>query len=78
METSLIESFMYPKYGPGQLLGEVANRVIAMGEKSGSAEGVDQINVENGRVASVATVDENGVRDTVEGTISCPLCRCGI
>lgn len=31
VETSLIESFMYPKYGPGQLWEEVARRVVAMG-----------------------------------------------
>lgn len=67
VETSLIESFMYPKYGPGQLWEEVANRVVAMGGEIRFGRRVDQINVENGRVASVATVDENGVRDTVEG-----------
>lgn len=31
VETSLIEEFYYPKYGPGQLWEAVANRVIAVG-----------------------------------------------
>lgn len=30
-ETSLIEKFLYPKYGPGQLWEEVARRVVVMG-----------------------------------------------
>jgi protoporphyrinogen oxidase len=30
-ETSLIEQFLYPKYGPGQMWEEVASRVKAMG-----------------------------------------------
>ncbi len=32
-ETSLIESFYYPKYGPGQLYEEMANRIEKMGGK---------------------------------------------
>lgn len=31
VETSLIEEFYYPKYGPGQLWEEIADRVIAAG-----------------------------------------------
>ena len=31
VETSLIEQFMYPKYGPGQLWQEVARRIEQMG-----------------------------------------------
>ena len=67
VETSLIESFMYPKYGPGQLWEEVARRVVAMGGEIRFGQRVDQVSVENGRIVSVAAVDENGVRSAVEG-----------
>ena len=67
VETSLIESFMYPKYGPGQLWEEVARRVVAMGGEIRFGQRVDQVSVENGRIISVAAVDENGVRSAVEG-----------
>ena len=30
-ETSLIEQFLYPKFGPGQMWEEVARRIIEMG-----------------------------------------------
>ena len=30
-ETSLIDEFMYPKYGPGQLYEEMAKRIVSMG-----------------------------------------------
>ena len=30
-ETSLIEEFMYPKYGPGQMWEEVAQKITDMG-----------------------------------------------
>ncbi len=67
VETSLIESFMYPKYGPGQLWEEVARRVVAMGGEIRFGQRVDQVSAENGRIVSVAAVDENGVRSAVEG-----------
>jgi protoporphyrinogen oxidase len=31
VETSLIERFLYPKYGPGQIWEEVAANIVAMG-----------------------------------------------
>lgn len=33
LETSLIEQFLYPKYGPGQMWEEVAAKVVSMGGK---------------------------------------------
>ena len=41
VETSLIESFMYPQYGPGQLWEEVARRVVAMGGEIRFGQRVD-------------------------------------
>ena len=53
VETSLIEQFVYPKYGPGQLWETVAQDVQAKnGEVVRNSE-VTAIYVENGRVVSV-------------------------
>lgn len=53
VETSLIEQFVYPKYGPGQLWETVAQDVQARnGEVVRNSE-VTAIYVENGRVVSV-------------------------
>jgi len=69
VETSLIEQFIYPKYGPGQLWEIVAHDVEAGGgEIRRQAEVVD-IHVENGRVTSV------GYRNA-DGTIARETCDC--
>ena len=48
---------------------------MAMGGEIRFGQRVDQVSVENGRIVSVAAVDENGVRSAVEGIISYPPCR---
>ncbi len=53
VETSLIEEFLYPKYGPGQLWECVAGEVAEKGGTLLKDSRVEQVNVENGRVASV-------------------------
>lgn len=53
VETSLIEEFLYPKYGPGQLWECVAGEVTEKGGTLLKDSRVEQVNVENGRVASV-------------------------
>ena len=69
VETSLIEQFIYPKYGPGQLWEIVAHDVEACGgEIRRQAEVVD-IHVEDGRVTSV------GYRNA-DGTIARETCDC--
>lgn len=65
-ETSLIESFIYPKYGPGQLWEVVADKIEEKGGKVNKNHSVRKINVENNRVSSVV-VENNGE----ETTISC-------
>lgn len=54
VETSLIEEFLYPKYGPGQLWEYVAADISQEGGALLKESKVEQINIENGRVASVA------------------------
>ncbi len=53
VETSLIEQFIYPKFGPGQLWETVADDVCEMGGELFMNHQVICVNVENGRVVSV-------------------------
>lgn len=57
VETSLIERFMYPKLGPGQLWQTVAERVAAMGGEVRLHQRVAALNHENGAVRSVTVTD---------------------
>ena len=66
METSLIEKFLYPKYGPGQLWEHVADLVT---EKGGSVEMgwyVDKLHIAGNRIATVEAVNTAGERRTIE------------
>ena len=54
VETSLIEEFVYPKYGPGQLWELVAKEVKERGGEVRTGESVEKVNVENGMVKSVS------------------------
>lgn len=60
VETSLIEEFVYPKFGPGQLWETVADEVR---EKGGLVEmncGVRKVHVEDGRVVAVTVESADG------------------
>ena len=59
-ETSLIESFVYPKYGPGQLWETVASDVKTMGGEVQLNKKVMGIHVTDGRVDYVETEDSVG------------------
>lgn len=61
IETSLIEQFIYPKYGPGQLWETVADEVIKAGGSLTKQNTVTGIHVEGNRVVSVSVTDENGI-----------------
>ena len=56
-ETSLIEQFLYPKFGPGSLWEEAARQIQEMGGKLYLNQDVQSIGVEAGRVQSVVTTD---------------------
>jgi protoporphyrinogen oxidase len=60
-ETSLIENFMYPKLGPGQLWELVAEKVLAMGGEIITGLDVDKIQCIGGEVVSVGCTDANGL-----------------
>ena len=60
VETSLIEQFIYPKLGPGQLWEIVADDVRAMGGKVKMNHEVVRINIESGRVVSADCRQSDG------------------
>ena len=66
-DTSLIERFMYPKYGPGQLWEHVADQVVAKGGEIRMGWKVDRIHCEGSRVVSIEAVNEAGQRETIAG-----------
>jgi protoporphyrinogen oxidase len=66
-DTSLIERFLYPKFGPGQLWEHVAEKVQAMGGEIHMGWKVDAIHTEGERVTGVVAVNEAGERQTFAG-----------
>jgi protoporphyrinogen oxidase len=67
VETSLIERFLYPKLGPGQLWEIVARRVQEMGGVILTGFNVDAIHCERERVISIAGRDKHGEQQTFAG-----------
>ena len=69
-ETSLIERFMYPKYGPGQLWEHVADLIRENGGEIHMGWRADKLNFFDSpelRVRSLEVVNESGERKTLEG-----------
>ncbi len=64
-ETSLIEQFWYPKYGPGHLWETVAELDEKMGAKVLKNHKVGKINFKNGKVSSVECIVNNKI-ETIE------------
>jgi protoporphyrinogen oxidase len=58
-ETSLIEKFFYPKFGPGQLWEEVARQVVEMGGKIIMHHDVERILRDDGRITAVEAIDRS-------------------
>lgn len=65
VETSLIEQFIYPKYGPGQLWETVAQDVVARGGSLEKQSEVVKVNVSEGRVVSVDCRRSDGTLENV-------------
>lgn len=66
-ETSLIEQFIYPKFGPGQLWETVASDITAMGGEVRLNHKVVGVNIEDGRVVSVTVEKGDGQREDIYG-----------
>lgn len=59
-ETSLIERFLYPKYGPGQMWQLAAAEVKERGGEIHHGHTVVRVNTEGDRVTSIETADAGG------------------
>ena len=66
-ETSLIERFLYPKFGPGQLWEHVASQVRAQGGAIHHGVVIDRVHVDGERVLAVEGVNEAGERVRFSG-----------
>jgi protoporphyrinogen oxidase len=67
-ETSLIEQFLYPKFGPGQMWEEVARRVRELGGEIQCGWRADRIRTDGWRVTAIEAVsEETGERRTFAG-----------
>lgn len=67
-ETSLIEQFWYPKYGPGQLWETLAKRVENKGGEIRKGYKVVNINIKNDKIEFVEC-EVNGKLEKIEGDI---------
>ncbi len=66
-ETSLIEKFLYPKFGPGQLWEHAAELVRAGGGEIHFGIQIDRIHIAGNTVASIEGVNEAGERVSFPG-----------
>jgi protoporphyrinogen oxidase len=66
-QTSLIEKFLYPKLGPGQLWEHAADLVCRDGGEIHYGIQIDRIRADGDRVVSVEGVDATGQRVTFAG-----------
>lgn len=68
-ETSLIEQFLYPKYGPGQMWEEVAKRVVELGGEILTGYEAERIEMDgDDRIRSVETTETaTGARKSFTG-----------
>ncbi|MFZ0663939.1 MAG: NAD(P)/FAD-dependent oxidoreductase [Acidobacteriaceae bacterium] len=65
-ETSLIEKFLYPKYGPGQLWEHVADLITEIGGEVRLGWRVTKLHTDANRIVAVDAVNEAGETRTVE------------
>ena len=68
VETSLIEEFWYPKYGPGQLWETLAQEVEKLGGTIKKGHSVKNINIKNNKIVSAECL-VNGEIKEIEGDI---------
>ena len=66
-DTSLIERFLYPKFGPGQLWEHVAGLVVQGGGEVRCGWKVDRVRCEGERVVAIEAVNQRGEREVLEG-----------
>lgn len=67
-QTSLIESFLYPKYGPGQMWETAAERFTRRGGKLLMRSKVDHIDIRDGSVRGISYRDVGGGTQSLDCT----------
>ena len=68
VETSLIERFLYPKLGPGQLWEEVARQVVEMGGEIHFKQACVGVEVANNKVVGATILNkQSGAKTSVSG-----------
>lgn len=68
-DTSLIERFMYPKFGPGQLWEHVADEILRLGGEIHTCTEVDALHCSGNQVSAVASKAPDGSQRVFEGDI---------
>ncbi len=66
-ETSLIEKFLYPKLGPGQLWEHVADRVCKGGGEIHYGVQINRVNIKGNKLVSVEGINQAGEAVTFRG-----------
>jgi protoporphyrinogen oxidase len=66
-ETSLIEQFLYPKFGPGQMWEKIARQVQELGGEIVTNFNVTSVEVRGGKVAAVSGHYKDGTERRFEG-----------
>jgi len=69
VETSFIESFFYPKFGPGHLWQSVAKQIENKGGEILLNHKVSRIIKKDNRIVAVETIDKKGNKSVYEGDI---------
>lgn len=68
VETSLVEAFLYPKHGPGQMWETCARKVSALGGEIRMQCSVQKIHLDQGRVTAVRILNAvTGREETLSG-----------
>lgn len=65
VETSLIEEFMYPKFGPGQLWETVAKKITDMNGKIIFNSEVVELNCENNKIKTLSYLNSKNEKITI-------------
>src|SRR6185437_12670426 len=65
-ETSLIEKFLYPKYGPGQLWEHVADLITEKGGEVRLGWRVTKLHTQDDSITAVDAVNETGETVTIQ------------
>jgi len=68
-ETSLIEQFLYPRHGPGQMWEEVARKVSVLGGEIIIGFEVTGVEARDGRITAVSGIDNAGRQRRFSGDL---------